>query len=94
MNPSRVSSKGYFKNRIAVEMEWNNKDPFYDRDLNNFRIRTSVEKFRGELEPRAYLKFGDTGDVGRQVSVTVTLYLEQSGEKHLLDTLTFDRKIE
>jgi hypothetical protein len=22
---------------IAVEMEWNNKDPFYDRDLNNFQ---------------------------------------------------------
>ena len=21
---------------VAVEMEWNNKDPFYDRDLNNF----------------------------------------------------------
>ncbi len=28
----------YFKNRIAIEMEWNNKDPFYDRDLNNFRL--------------------------------------------------------
>ncbi len=27
-----------FKNRIALEIEWNNKDPFYDRDLNNFRI--------------------------------------------------------
>lgn len=27
-----------FKNRVAVEIEWNNKDPFYDRDLNNFRI--------------------------------------------------------
>jgi hypothetical protein len=27
-----------FKNRIAVETEWNNKDPFYDRDLNNFRL--------------------------------------------------------
>ncbi|KXY11473.1 BglII/BstYI family type II restriction endonuclease [Bacillus sp. FSL K6-0067] len=27
-----------FKNRIAVEIEWNNKDPFYDRDLNNFRL--------------------------------------------------------
>lgn len=27
-----------FKNRVAVEMEWNNKDPFYDRDLNNFRL--------------------------------------------------------
>jgi hypothetical protein len=27
-----------FKNRIAVELEWSNKDPFYDRDLNNFRL--------------------------------------------------------
>lgn len=27
-----------FKNRIGLEIEWNNKDPFYDRDLNNFRI--------------------------------------------------------
>ncbi len=27
-----------FKNRIALELEWNNKDPFYDRDLNNFRL--------------------------------------------------------
>lgn len=26
------------KNRIALEIEWNNKDPFYDRDLNNFRL--------------------------------------------------------
>lgn len=27
-----------FKNGVAVEMEWNNKDPFFDRDLNNFRM--------------------------------------------------------
>lgn len=27
-----------YKNRVAVEVEWNNKDPFYDRDLNNFRL--------------------------------------------------------
>jgi hypothetical protein len=27
-----------YKNRIAVEIEWNNKDPFFDRDLNNFRL--------------------------------------------------------
>ncbi len=27
-----------YKNRIALEIEWNNKDPFFDRDLNNFRI--------------------------------------------------------
>lgn len=26
------------KNRIALEIEWSNKDPFYDRDLNNFRL--------------------------------------------------------
>jgi hypothetical protein len=27
-----------FKNRIGVEVQWNNKDPFFDRDLNNFRL--------------------------------------------------------
>lgn len=27
-----------FKGRIALEVEWNNKDPFFDRDLNNFRL--------------------------------------------------------
>ena len=26
------------KGRVALEIEWNNKDPFYDRDLSNFRI--------------------------------------------------------
>lgn len=28
----------YFKNRIGIEVEWNNKDPFFDRDLNTFRL--------------------------------------------------------
>jgi hypothetical protein len=27
-----------YKERVALEVEWNNKDPFYDRDLNNFRL--------------------------------------------------------
>lgn len=27
-----------YKNKVALEIEWNNKDPFYDRDLNNFRL--------------------------------------------------------
>jgi hypothetical protein len=27
-----------FRNRVGLEIEWNNKDPFYDRDLNNFRL--------------------------------------------------------
>jgi hypothetical protein len=28
----------YFRNRIAIETEWNNKDPFFDRDLTTFRL--------------------------------------------------------
>lgn len=28
----------YFRNRVAIETEWNNKDPFYDRDLTTFRL--------------------------------------------------------
>ena len=27
-----------FKDGVGLEVEWNNKDPFYDRDLNNFRL--------------------------------------------------------
>jgi hypothetical protein len=26
------------KNRVALEVEWNNKDPFFSRDLNAFRL--------------------------------------------------------
>lgn len=26
------------RGRVALEVEWNNKDPFFDRDLNNFRL--------------------------------------------------------
>lgn len=28
----------FCKARVAVEVEWNNKDPFYSRDLNAFRL--------------------------------------------------------
>ncbi|UTM21850.1 BglII/BstYI family type II restriction endonuclease [Dyadobacter fanqingshengii] len=27
-----------YKNRIALDIEWNNKTEFFDRDLNNFRL--------------------------------------------------------
>lgn len=36
--PSPTHGIDYYKNRVGVEMEWNNKDPFFDRDLNNFRL--------------------------------------------------------
>lgn len=29
---------GYVMGKVGLEIEWNNKDPFYDRDLTNFRI--------------------------------------------------------
>ncbi len=36
--PSPTHKVDAYKNGIALEIEWNNKDPFYDRDLNNFRL--------------------------------------------------------
>ncbi|MGI5816839.1 MAG: BglII/BstYI family type II restriction endonuclease [Armatimonadota bacterium] len=35
---SPTHSVDCFRNCVAVEVEWNNKDPFFDRDLNNFRL--------------------------------------------------------
>lgn len=35
---SPTHSVDCFKGRVALEVEWNNKDPFCDRDLNNFRL--------------------------------------------------------
>ena len=35
---SPTHSVDCFKGGIALEMEWNNKDPFFDRDLNNCRL--------------------------------------------------------
>ncbi|MCC6470929.1 MAG: restriction endonuclease [Alphaproteobacteria bacterium] len=37
-HPSPTHSIDCFKSRIGLEIEWNNKDPFFDRDLNNFRL--------------------------------------------------------
>ena len=35
---SPTHSVDCFRGKVAVELEWNNKDPFFDRDLNNFRL--------------------------------------------------------
>lgn len=37
-HPSPTHSIDCFRNKVALEVEWNNKDPFFDRDLNNFRL--------------------------------------------------------
>jgi hypothetical protein len=36
--PTPTHSVDCFKNRVALEVEWNNKDPFLGRDLKNFRL--------------------------------------------------------
>jgi hypothetical protein len=33
--PSPTHKIDNFKNSVGLEVEWNNKDPFFDRDLNN-----------------------------------------------------------
>lgn len=38
VEPSPTHEIDCFKSRVALEVEWNNKDPFFDRDLNNFRL--------------------------------------------------------
>jgi hypothetical protein len=37
-HPSPTHQVDYYKNKVAIETEWNNKDPFYDRDLTTFRL--------------------------------------------------------
>ena len=37
-HPSPTHKIDCFRNGIGIEIEWNNKDPFFDRDLNNFRL--------------------------------------------------------
>ena len=42
VDESRIESPTHavdcYKSGVALEVEWNNKDPFFDRDLNNFRL--------------------------------------------------------
>lgn len=63
------------KNRVALEIEWSNKDPFFDRDLNNYRllfdlraisvgvIITKSDELQGlmkELGAEVWKKYGTT----------------------------------
>ena len=62
-----------FKGRVGLEIEWNNKDPFFDRDLNNFRLlfelrvievgiivtrSTSLQTIFKSLGPKVAAKYG------------------------------------
>lgn len=39
---SETHKVDFCKGRVAVEVEWNNKDPFFSRDLNAFRLLHEV----------------------------------------------------
>jgi hypothetical protein len=52
---SPTHSVDCFKGGVAVEMEWNNKDPFFDRDLNNFRLLFDLRAIQvGVIVTRAW----------------------------------------
>jgi hypothetical protein len=42
-HPTPTHKIDNFKNRVGIEVEWNNKTEFYDRDLNNFRLLYALD---------------------------------------------------
>ncbi|MEM7644060.1 MAG: BglII/BstYI family type II restriction endonuclease [Pseudomonadota bacterium] len=55
-----------YRNGIALEIEWNNKDPFFDRDLNNFRLLFDLRAVSvGVIITRADGLQGIFNDIGR-----------------------------
>jgi len=64
--PSPTHAIDCFKNRVALEVEWNNKDPFFDRDLNNFRLLHDLRVIDlGVIVTRASSLDGVLSAVGR-----------------------------
>jgi hypothetical protein len=67
--PSPTHKVDCFRNKIAVEIEWNNKDPFYDRDLNNFRLLFDLRAVSvGVIITRADELQDIFNDLGRKAS--------------------------
>jgi hypothetical protein len=55
-----------FRNKVALEIEWNNKDPFFDRDLNNFRLLFDLRAVSvGVIITRCDELQGIFNDIGR-----------------------------
>lgn len=58
-----------YRNRVALEIEWNNKDPFFDRDLNNFRLLFDLRAISvGVIITRCDELQGIFADLGRGAS--------------------------
>jgi hypothetical protein len=70
-----------FKSRVAIEVEWNNKTPFYDRDLNNFRllfdlrvIDAGVIITRSDELQRIFDELGKGKSYGKSTTIVEKLY--------------------
>ena len=58
-----------FRGGVGLEIEWNNKDPFFDRDLNNFRLLFDLRALSvGVIITRADELQQIFGDIGRGTS--------------------------
>lgn len=67
---SPTHSVDCFKGKVALEVEWNNKDPFFDRDLNNFRLLYDLRIIDvGVIITRATSLEGVLHTVGRPTTV-------------------------
>ncbi|MGH6811140.1 MAG: BglII/BstYI family type II restriction endonuclease [Methylocella sp.] len=69
---SPTHSVDCFKGRMTVEVEWNNRDSFVDRDLNNFRllcelraIEVGVMVTRGSELQKIFNRLGKGASHGR-----------------------------
>ena len=62
---------------IALEIEWNNKDPFYDRDLENFK----------RLHAEGAISIGGLITRGKSLQDALQDYLEEFAVKHDIDSV-------
>lgn len=64
--------------RIALEIEWNNKDPFYDRDLENFK----------RLHADGAISVGVIVTRGRSLHVSMHGFVRRFLDRHRIDGFT------
>lgn len=70
-----------YKNAVALEVEWNNKTEFYDRDLNNFRLLFDLRAI-------------DVGIIVTRASHLQALFMELGrGKSYGASTTHFDKLV-
>jgi hypothetical protein len=69
--------KVYPKGTFALEIEWNNKDPFYDRDLENFK----------RLHAEGVISIGAIITRGKSLHDNIRHLIEHFAEKQGIDSL-------